>query len=168
MRLVTVQFFKKPDILHWGFEGSYLGEDQFGTWIALPEGSQRWKGDGDIRPTKEDAVLCAPHHGWWHWHYTGDGSVNYAGFIDICTPPVWVGESRYEMIDLDLDVGLKPNGDVVIEDEDEFEEHQVIYSYPPAMVQRAVEETQMIAESLRLRDEPFFAVSERWLSEVRG
>lgn len=166
VRPVTVQFFKKPDILHWGFDGFYLGEDQFGRWIALPEGSQRWKGDGDIRPTMEDAVLCAPHEGWWHWHYAGAAAPNYTGFADICTPPVWVGENSYEMIDLDLDVGLRHDGEVVVEDEDEFEQHQVLHSYPPEMVERALEETEMIADALRLRQEPFFEVSERWLCEV--
>ncbi|HIE21701.1 MAG TPA: hypothetical protein EYP73_03765, partial [Acidimicrobiia bacterium] len=65
MRPVTVQFLKNPDTLHWGFEAWHLGEDEYGTWIAVPTGSRRWKGLEQVRPTRQDAVFCAPHSGWW-------------------------------------------------------------------------------------------------------
>jgi hypothetical protein len=35
-RPVIVQFLKNPDINHWGFEAQWLGEDNWGHWIALP------------------------------------------------------------------------------------------------------------------------------------
>ena len=163
MRPVTVQFLKNPDILHWGFEASYLGEDEHGRWIAVPAGTKRWKGSEVVRPTSGDAVFCAPHEGWWHLHYGGADASTYSLFVDINTPPQWLGEGRYEMIDLDLDVAMTHDGEVVIEDEDEFEAHQVSYSYTNEMIERALEATEWVRSALAAGQEPFFEVAETWL-----
>jgi predicted RNA-binding protein associated with RNAse of E/G family len=67
------------------------------------------------------------------------------------------------MIDLDLDVGMRHDGIVVIEDEDEFEVHQVKYRYTAEMITRAVDEADRIVGALRDGQEPFFEVAEAWL-----
>lgn len=166
MRPLTVQFFKNPDILHWGFEVQYLGEDQWGHWAYAPAGTKRWKGEERVRPSQQPAVFCAPRDGWWHLHYGGSSADTYSLFVDIATPPHWVSDQRYEMIDLDLDVAMRHDGSVVIEDEDEFEAHQVKYQYTAEMIERAVEETHRIDQSLKERQEPFFEVAEAWLRQV--
>lgn len=166
MRPVTVQFYKNPDILHWGFEAQWLGEDEWGDWIGAPTGTRRWKGETTVRPSREPGVLCAPRGEWWHLHYNGAGSHNYVLFIDIVTPPVWVSPNRYEMIDLDLDVGITVDNEIVIEDEDEFELHQVRYAYSDEMIERARSETLRIVGSLENQEEPFFDVAARWLSRM--
>lgn len=163
---MVVQFFKYPDTLHWGFETVYLGEDEYGSWVGLPAGSRRWKGDSEFKPVTSDAVFCAPWDGWWHLHYSGDGSRNYTQFVDIATQPLWVSPNRYEMVDLDLDVALTSDRRVVVEDEDEFEAHQVLYRYSPEMIERALAETERIARALENHDEPFFAVADRWLGRL--
>jgi protein associated with RNAse G/E len=165
MRPVTVQFLKNPDTLHWGFEGWHLGEDEYGTWIAVPSGSRRWKGETPVRSTRDDAVFCAPHSGWWHLHFNGPVS-NFSHFVDIVTPPVWVSENRYQMIDLDLDVVVHQNGRVEVEDEDEFAIHQVELGYTAEMVRGALDETAHIVAALEARVEPFFAVAEGWMEEL--
>ena len=165
MRPVTVQFLKNPDILHWGFEASFLGEDEYGSWIAVPKGTKRWKGEETHRPSQQPAVFCAPHDGWWHLHYNGVRT-QFSHFVDIVTQPVWVSESRYEMIDLDLDVVVHQDGSVEIEDEDEFEVHQVEYGYTEEMIRRANNETNRVVLALRDREEPFFEVAESWLGRV--
>ena len=166
MRPVTVQFLKNPDTLHWGFEASFLGEDRYGSWIAVPAGTKRWKGEDEVHPTRSNAVFCAPHEGWWHLHYNGPHTHNYSMFVDINTPPRWVGENRYEMIDLDLDVGMTHDGEIIVEDEDEFAIHQVQLSYTPEMIQLARQATDEIVEALTIKAEPFFEVAESWLSRV--
>ncbi len=166
MRPVVVQFLKYPDALHWGFDAVYLGEDEHGWWVGLPAGSRRWKGDRPVAPSAEDAVLCAPWEGWWHLHYTGVGHDTYTHFVDIVTQPLWQSEGRYEMVDLDLDVALTPEGRVVVEDEDEFLIHQVKYGYTPEMIERALAETTRIIRALEHREEPFFAVAEGWLRRL--
>ena len=162
---MTVQFLKNPDILHWGFEAWFLGEDEYGSWMAVPEGTKRWKGKESVRATGEAAVFCAPNDGWWHLHYNG-ATTRFSHFVDIVTPPVWVSENRYEMIDLDLDVIVEHDGTVKIDDEDEFQIHQVKYGYTTEMVLRAEAETQRIVGELENRKEPFFEVADAWLSLV--
>lgn len=165
MSPVTVQFLKNPDILHWGFEAVWLGEDEYGKWIALPKGSKRWKGELEVRPASENAVLCAPHEGWWHLHYGGPHRP-YTHFVDIVTPPRWVSPHRYEMIDLDLDVVVHRDGTIEIDDEDEFEAHQVRYRYTREMIEHALAETEWVVDALRRRAEPFFEVANSWLKQV--
>lgn len=167
-RPVTVQFLKNPDIVHWGFEAQWLGEDEWGDWIAAPTGTRRWKGSAEVRPSVEPGVLCAPRDDWWHLHYTGRGSRNYVLFVDIITPPVWISPNRYEMIDLDLDVGITLDGEVVVEDEDEFEVHQVEYGYTEEMIAGAIAATERIVTALEQRKEPFFEVAQGWLERVDG
>ncbi|MCI0424889.1 MAG: YgaC family protein [Actinobacteria bacterium] len=168
MRRVTAQFLKHPDILHWGFEVIYLGEDEFGTWTALPAGTRRWKGETPVSPTRNDAVFCAPHRSWWHLHYSGGQDEAYTHFVDISTPPKWVGVDRYEMVDLDLDVAVLRDGSVVVEDEDEFLAHQVLYGYTQEMTRRAREETDRVVAALTEGAEPFFDVAGSWLDRSRS
>lgn len=165
MRPVVVQFLKNPDHGHWGFEGRFLGEDEYGNWIAVPAGTRRWKGHLQVRPSSEDAVFCAPHQGWWHLHYNGE-TTQFSHFVDIVTPPLWVTENRYEMIDLDLDVVVHQDGTVEVVDEDEFEVHQVEYEYTPEMVSGAVAETERIVDALNSGREPFFGVAASWLARL--
>lgn len=167
-RPVTVQFRKNPDIVHWGFEATWLGEDEWGDWIALPEGSRRWKGRDSVRPTQSSAVFCAPKGEWWHLHYNGPDVHTYSHFVDIVTPPVWLSENRYEMIDLDLDVARRNDGTIEVQDEDEFEIHQVQYRYTDEMIRRATEETKRIVEVFERGSEPFFEVAAAWLARVDG
>lgn len=165
MRPVTVQFLKNPDHLHWGFETVYLGEDRFGHWMGVPRGTRRWKGEQGVHPTREHAVFCAPHEGWWHLHYNGS-TTQFSHFVDIVTPPVWVSDNRYEMIDLDLDVVVNQDGSIEVEDEDEFAVHQLKYGYSHGMIEGAMSETARIVDKLRRGEEPFFEVAASWLLHV--
>lgn len=167
VRPVIVQFLKYPDHLHWGFEAQFLGEDEHGIWAYAPRGTRRWKGHDPFRPSEADAVFCAPYDGWWHLHYNGAGT-NLSHFIDITTTPRWIGESRYEMVDLDLDVIVAQDGHIEIDDEDEFAEHQVLYGYSQDMIARALAETRFIVSALEHRAEPFFDVAEDWLRRARA
>jgi len=162
MRPVTAQFLKNPDHLHWGFQAYLLGEDEWGVWLALPQGSTRWKGPQAKPPTTEDAVFCAPREAWWHLHYGGAGP-EFSHFVDIATPPVWRGDDRYEMIDLDLDVAVHQDGTIEIQDEDEFAEHQVRYHYTDEMIERARAATDYVVSALHTHQEPFFDVASGWL-----
>ena len=163
---MTIQFLKNPDIIHWGFEGRWLADDVWGTWIAVPTGSNRWKGVEKYSPTSSPAVFCVPPEGWWHLHYNGPFSVNYTHFVDIVTPAVWVTPNRYEMIDLDLDVAIRVDGTIEVQDEDEFEIHQVAYGYTTEMIDGARRATEEIVAALTSRSEPFFDVAEAWLGRV--
>ena len=161
-----MQFLKNPDLLHWGFEALYLGEDEWGDWLALPSGSVRWKGNDPFHPTRRNAVFCAPRGEWWHLHYEGPGAREYISFVDIVAPITWKGDERYEMIDLDLDVALYQDGTIEVQDEDEFEIHQIRYGYSPEMIEGARVATESVVRALENRDEPFFDVADTWLAKV--
>ena len=161
---MTVQFYKRPRALHWGFAGFLLGEDDHGHWVGLPRGSDRWKGETARGPTEEDAVQCFPHEGWWVLHYNGPVRP-VTHFVDIATQPA-MSRGRIEMIDLDLDVLVLADGTVEVEDEDEFEVNQVTLGYSQETIRRAEAETERVAELLRRGEEPFFQVAEQWLQEV--
>lgn len=165
-RPVTVQFLKNPDKLHWGFDARWLGEDEWGDWIGVPAGTRCWKGEVVHRPTPGNAVFCAPRGEWWHLHYNGANHHLYSHFIDITTPPVWVSDDRYEMIDLDLDVAVHLDGTVEVQDEDEFEIHQVELNYSEEMITRATDETRRLVAAVERREEPFFEIADRWLSRL--
>jgi len=164
MTPVVVQFYKNPDILHWGFSGYRLGGDEFGHWVGLPEGSQRWKGVTPHRSTGENAVQCFPHDGWWVLHYNGPVR-EVSAFVDITTQPK-LGDGRIEMIDLDLDFLLSRDGTVELVDEDEFEVNQKELGYSQEMIERASAETGRLADLLHRREEPFFDVAASWLGVV--
>jgi hypothetical protein len=166
MEPVVVQYYKNPDILHWGFAGHLIGTDGHGSWVGLPRGTHRWKGEAPQAPSDEDAVLCFPHNGWWTLHYSGSGHP-VTHFVDITTQPVRTGD-RIEMIDLDLDVLVKADGQVLIEDEDEFQVHRVRYGYSGEMIERARAETEQVTRMLRRRQEPFFEVAAHWLGVLRS
>lgn len=161
-----VQFYKNPRLLHWGFQGVRLGEDEYGLWVGLPPGSRRWLGDQAKPDSSGPAVQCFPHRGWWALHYNGPAT-DLTHFVDITTQPRWDG-SRVEMIDLDLDVVRDQEGRVLVEDEDEFEVHRVGLGYTEEMVARAVAETELIRSLLEAGAEPFFDVAEAWLRRVEG
>lgn len=164
MRPFLVQFYKNPDLLHWGFEGVRLGEDLHGLWVGLPVGSRRCRAGVERSPTAAPAVQCFPHRGWWTLHYNGVAT-ELSHFVDITTQPRW-DEHRVEMVDLDLDVVRHQSGVVVVEDEDEFEVNRIRYRYSAEMVDRARAETEVIRAGLEDRVEPFFSVAEGWLARV--
>jgi uncharacterized protein len=164
MEQVVVQYYKNPTLLHWGFDGYLLGDDEHGLWVGLPTGTNRWKGELRQSPSGEDAVMCFPHDGWWTLHFIGP-TQPVTHFVDITTQPV-MADGRIEMIDLDLDLLVTGDGEVLIEDEDEFERHQVLYRYSREMIEGARAETRRIEGLLRSRQEPFFTVAAGWLDGV--
>ena len=167
MRPVTIQFLKKPDIIHWGFEAFWLGEDEYGVWLSIPTGTRRWKGEVDRSPVLTDAVFCAPHDAWWTLHFNGDVT-DKSHFVDIATPSKWVSDDRVEMIDLDLDVAFYHDGTVEVEDEDEFAVHQLQYGYTGEEILNARETTDQIVAALLAREEPFYEVAAKWWKQVEA
>ncbi len=57
-------------------------------------------------------------------------------YCNITTPPSFDGR-HLGYVDLDLDVAVRPDGDIQLLDQDEFELHQRKYGYPPDMIDRA-------------------------------
>ena len=62
------------------------------------------------------------------------------------------------MVDLDLDVVQRGDGEIEVHDEDEFAHHQVALGYSSAMVEGALKATSAVVAALEAGDEPFGSV----------
>ena len=67
------------------------------------------------------------------------------------------------MVDLDLDVVLTRDGNLFVDDEDEFAEHQVALGYPPEVVALAEHWRDRVLAAVAAGDEPFASVGHEWL-----
>jgi hypothetical protein len=157
--IVDVDFRKWGDRKHWQFKATLLGTDEFGTWLGgLPPIAYTGpRGDGSF---EHAFVQLFPRSEWWVavWDATGDLEL----YVDIATPPRWPAADHVTMIDLDLDVYRRRDGSVHLDDEDEFEEHRVLYSYPDDVVERAVATARDLMEAVGEGRPPFGPLPEEW------
>ena len=82
-------------------------------------------------------------------------------------PPGSAGP-RWEvtMVDLDLDVILTREGHLFVDDEDEFEEHQMLLGYPPDVVSLAERTCREVLQAVGEGREPFAAAGFERLRQV--
>lgn len=160
---VRMAFTKWGDHPHWASDGTlpYLGHDVYGTWLGIPAGT-RFSRPGAEFITHGTQVILLPHGGRWFaaTFYEEVGGYKWRCYVDITTPPVLAtpevdgaaagpGTPVAKAVDLDLDVVHTFDGAVGVEDEDEFAEHQVAYSYPGDVVAGAERECSRVADDLR-------------------
>lgn len=163
---IVVQYFKYSGDLHWRHDMVYLGRDEHGDWLGGPAGTVIQRG---LEPEKRwpyPFVQLIPAGLWWSLHFNGNHSKQFRVYVDVAMPARWVAPSRVEMVDLDLDVVVRHNGEVAILDEDEFVEHIGRYSYPDSLVDRARMTAAELAMALERGDEPFATAGEPWLAKV--
>jgi len=90
-------------------------------------------------------------------------------YVDMITVPEWTRTDdgyRVTMIDLDLDVIAWNDGTIMVDDEDEFADHQVRMHYPAEAIGLARSACTAVEQLLRAGAEPFRTVADRWLSRV--
>jgi protein associated with RNAse G/E len=58
------------------------------------------------------------------------------------------------------------DGTLEVQDEDEFEVHQVLYGYSDEMISKALQATDDVLRRLEDREEPFFDVAAVWLARL--
>lgn len=162
--MVTVQYYKYPDILHWRHDMTYLGEDSHGVWLGAPIGTVIQRGDEPSITMDRTFVQLVPPHRWWTALFnTGHRTETY---VDITTVATWPAPDRVEMIDLDLDVIRLTDGRVYIDDEDEFEEHRVSLGYPPKLVDGARAAAARVTMDLERSAPPFDGTAAVWLARI--
>ncbi len=167
---VHIRFTKWDGGAHWMFDMERLGEDEHGVWLWAPAGTELRRGfDKTIHAERGFVKVITPNR-WWTavWNVgplKGDRSIEV--YVDVITPAVWDRETVH-MVDLDLDVIRRSNGLVEIDDEDEFEEHRVLFGYPDHVVDKARTEAARLAIAVEMRTEPFGTLGEQWLEAGRG
>jgi protein associated with RNAse G/E len=72
------------------------------------------------------------------------------------TPPAWSPDGDHvTMVDLDLDVVRTRTGQVYVDDEDEFAQHQVQLGYPADVVALAQGSCEEVLAAVRAEQAPF-------------
>lgn len=163
--MITVQFFKYPDRLHWRHEMLRLGEDEHGVWLGAPPGTVVQRGMEPPMTLDHRFVQLIPPASYWSMIYNGEDH-KYPLYIDIATTATWVDARRVEMIDIDLDVVRYRDGSVALLDEDEFLDHQERFNYPAWLVDRARTTAAELVVSVEARAEPFGLVPGSWLDKL--
>jgi len=155
---------KWGDVAHWRFPVEKLGRDEFGTWLGArpPTPYTGPRGEGEWT---HDFVLCVPQDRWWIATFNAfTTDLGAQIYVDMTTVPVWRSETHLQAVDLDLDVIKQWDGTVMIDDEDEFAEHQVRFGYPPDVIAAARESCSSVFDSVVAGAEPFGEVGASWLT----
>ena len=171
---VQIAMTKWGDRPHWQIPARWLGSDEYGDWLGIPAGT-RMARPGLETVSEHDQVGLIPPPGendverGWMATFHREPAPTWV-YVDMTTPPAWDG-SAVRAVDLDLDVLRMRNGWVVVDDEDEFAEHQVELGYPPEVVALAEASRDRVHAAILAEDAPFDGSHERWqhlLGELTG
>ncbi|GIH92225.1 DUF402 domain-containing protein [Planobispora siamensis] len=160
---VNVVYRKYDGSLHWHHRALLLGEDEHGVWTGCVPGSSGSRGHEPPVVWPQAFVILFPRDQWWTAVFNAQPDKTEI-YCDITTVPEW-RDGEVTMVDLDLDVIRLRDGRVFLDDEDEFEEHQVRYAYPPHVVSSARAAAEHLLQAVATRAEPF-AASPGWLARV--
>ena len=165
---MRVEYTKWDGRLHWHFDVDLLGEDEHGLWLAVPKGRLLQRGNEETVRCLGFVMLVPTHGNWMAAFYTAetperDGHV----YIDVTDRPQRDGDV-VRAIDLDLDVIRLPDGQVVLDDEDEFQEHCTLFGYPAETISECEATASYLMAAVTNRDEPFGTAAERWKALLSG
>ena len=161
---VTVRFTKWGGSAHWEFPVTLLGEDDLGSWCGAPAGT--WlERPGASFSSDFPWVTLFPHDRPWAASYYDSVEQPLSVYVDVTTPAVWDGP-LVTMVDLDLDVILTRGGDLLLDDQDEFDEHRVTLGYPADVVTLARRTADELMTAAAAGHEPFGQAGSRWLARL--
>ena len=143
-----------------------------GEWIGIPTGTAMSRpGMGLVSRNDQVGLVPDPdlpdEERWWIGTFHGAPRERVMVYVDIATPPRWDG-GVVRTVDLDLDVIELVNGEVYIDDEDEFAEHQVELGYPDDVIAAAIRSCERVHASIAARHAPFDGSHERWMLALRA
>jgi hypothetical protein len=165
---VLVRYTKWGGGQHWTLTGHRLGEDEHGVWVAVPIGTVASRPGSAFAAERHHVILFPPDvpcTAAFYQPLPGDGGDQIETYVDISTVPEW-RDGEVTMVDLDLDVIRFADGSVVVDDEDEFAEHQVALGYPPEIVALAEQSCAARLAEVRAGTPPYGGVGAAWLRRV--
>ncbi len=177
--LVHSRFTKWGGGAHWEWEARYLEEDEHGHWFWAPAGTRCSRPGVSFHEADPWVSLVPRDAGWVASFYPPTKEISV--YVDLTTPAVWTplhgevqgserqsGRAAWEvtMVDLDLDVVLTREGFLYVDDEDEFEVHQVVLGYPAEVVDLASGWCPRVLEAVAEGVEPFAATGHERLRQV--
>lgn len=150
---------------HWQFDTVFLGADEFGHWVGGRPGDLCERPGWSLAVDVHWVTLVPAHHFVATFNGAG-GIMGSEVYVDLMSRPEWcAGEVR--AIDLDLDVIRAFTGEVFIDDEDEFAEHQVRFGYPEDLIATVRRTADDLLVAIAERREPFNTVGPGWLAHCR-
>jgi hypothetical protein len=177
---IRCELTKWGDRPHWQFAGIHLGQDVHGEWLGFPRGTHQHRPGMEFH-SEVDSVTLVPTGGWYAATFHAPG-IWCDLYIDVTTPARWDGDVL-RAVDLDLDVIRLPDplppvgsapwdtppagpGEVFVDDEDEFAEHQVSLGYPAEVVGAARASCDELVSAVRAGLPPYDGTHRRWLQEL--
>ena len=165
---IRVELTTWGDRPHWEFDGIYLGSDEHGDWIGFAAGTLMSRPGMEVRPANDQVGLVpagADGDRAWLGTFHGPGGA-VRTYVDMTTVPRWDG-AVVRAVDLDLDVIETLDGEVYVDDEDEFAEHQVAFGYPAEVIALAESTKGAVLSAMTRRRAPFDGSAEPWLSVLQ-
>jgi hypothetical protein len=162
---VLIAMTKWGDRPHWQIPARWLGSDEHGDWLGIPTGTLMTRPGVDF-VSEFDQVGLVPAAGHsdvergWMATFHKPPAPTWV-YVDMTTPPVWDGPA-VRAVDLDLDVLRMREGWVVVDDEDEFESHQVELGYPADIIELAEASRDRVHAAILDEQAPFNGAHERW------
>ncbi|MFD3524222.1 DUF402 domain-containing protein [Streptomyces sp. NPDC058653] len=145
-----------------------LGEDVHGIWLGTARGVHVGSATGGWT-TRFPYVMVVPRDAWWTATFCAAPGPEM--YCDVCTVPEWNADGTVlTMVDLDLDVVRPQGGDACLQDEDEFDQHRVLYGYSDDTVDEARRTCAWLMEAGRRGGEgaePFASAYRHWLGLMR-
>ncbi|MEV0590961.1 DUF402 domain-containing protein [Nonomuraea cavernae] len=164
MREVRVVFRKYGGALHWNHVATLLDEDEHGVWVAVPSGTYARKGTGPPVMSRIASIMLFPRDAWWTASFNAPPH-KVEIYVDVTTVPEW-RDGEVTMVDLDLDVIRMRDGRLILDDEDEFADHQVSLGYPADVIKRAEETAHWLMAAVKEREGAFGGAHVSWLAQV--
>lgn len=168
---MRVRYTKYGGSPHWEMDLRDLGEDDHGRWLGSPAGMPMRR-PGMESWTEAESAFLVPWRGDFVASFNGPAAP-VAIYVDVTDTPSWttgrVGDEvgrvqgdTVRAVDLDLDVVQLADGTLFVDDEDEFEEHQVRYGYPADVISAAQASCDAVVAAIVAREEPWASIGHRW------
>jgi hypothetical protein len=158
---VDVRFTKWGGGRHWEFPVTVLGIAEAGVWCGAPVGT-RLERPAAAFESQFAWVTCFPHDQPWAASYYDHPDQPISVYVDVTTPAAWDG-TTVTLVDLDLDVIVGRDGSLMLDDEDEFDEHRVALGYPEEVVELARRSAADLMSAAGDGREPFGDAARGWL-----
>jgi uncharacterized protein len=163
---VRLEMEKWGDRPHWQFDAIWLGSDEYGDWIGIRPGTAMSRPGLELVSQNHQVGLLPradlpEDDRWWVATFHDEPHPRVLVYVDIASPSRWEGHVA-RTVDLDLDVIRLVDGEVYVDDEDEFAEHTVTYGYPAEIVRLAEACRHRVYAAVLAAEPPFDGSHERW------
>lgn len=145
----------------------YLGSDEHGRWLGNVPGVEVSQ-PGVSYTTSVRSVTLAPNDGCFLAGFNAPPTL-VSVYTDITTVPEFGHDTNgwvLAAVDMVLDVVGTRDGQIWIDDEDEFAEHTATYAYPAELVASARTTADAVLAAVREGTEPFGSASRRWFNRL--